>query len=66
MFGLGNKRRRMRSETFAPNRIRGAALAGIGMLAWQLWRRRQASNRLGTRPDRPYPEGSRPSTIGGI
>ena len=45
MFGLGNKKRRMRSDTFAPNRIRGAALAGIGMLAWQLWRKRQARGR---------------------
>ena len=47
MFGLG-KKRRVRSETFAPNRIRGAAIAGLGMLAWQWWRKRQASSRTPT------------------
>jgi hypothetical protein len=66
MFGLGNKRRRARNDTFAPNRIRGAALAGIGVLAWQLWRKRQASNRPGARPDQPFTESSRASSTGGF
>jgi hypothetical protein len=63
MFGLGNKRRRVRSDTFAPNRIRGAALAGLGMLAWQWWRKRQA-NRTGTHPDRSFTENPRAPTTG--
>jgi hypothetical protein len=61
MFGLG-KRRRVHSETFAPNRIRGAAIAGLGMLAWQWWRKRQASNRPGPRSSQPYSDGSRATT----
>jgi hypothetical protein len=56
MFGWGNKRRRGRNDTFAPNRIRGAAIAGLGMLAWQWWRKRQASSRPGRNPDRPFTE----------
>ena len=62
MFGLGNRRRRMRSETFAPNRIRGAAIAGLGVLAWQWWRKRQASSRPGINPSRSYPENPRTPT----
>lgn len=57
MFGFGNKRR-VRNETFAPNRIRGAAIAGLGMLAWQWWRKRQASNQPGTDPGRSFKETS--------
>jgi hypothetical protein len=62
MFGLGNKRR-VRNDTFAPNRIRGAALAGLGMLAWQWWRKRQASRPV-TNPNRSFGESSRASTSG--
>jgi hypothetical protein len=64
MFGLGNKRRRARSETFAPNRIRGAALAGLGVLAWQWWRRRQASSQPGAHPNRSFTENPRAPTPG--
>ena len=49
MFGFGSNRRRVRNDTFAPNRLRGAALAGLGMLAWKWWRNRQASNPTTTR-----------------
>jgi hypothetical protein len=63
MFGIGSHKRRGRSDTFAPNRIRGAALAGLGMLAWKWWRNRQASGRPTTtaNPDRPFTESSTPS-----
>jgi hypothetical protein len=53
MFGFGN-RRRVRNDTFAPSRIRGAALAGLGMLAWRWWRNRQASGQSTTKVNRPY------------
>ena len=61
MFGFGNNRRRGRTETFAPSRIRGAALAGIGMLAWQWWRKRQALSRTTTNPANTFSETSRRS-----
>jgi hypothetical protein len=64
MFGLGNKRRGVRNGTFAPNRIRGAALAGLGMLAWQWWRKRQASSQPGSNPDRSFTESARTPTGG--
>jgi hypothetical protein len=66
MFGLGHKRRRGRSDTFAPNRIRGAAIAGLGMLAWQLWRKRQASSHSGTNPDRSFTDRSRAPAANGF
>jgi len=50
MFGFGNKRR-VRNDTFSPSRIRGAAIAGLGMLAWRWWRNRQAT---GQNPNRPF------------
>jgi hypothetical protein len=61
MFGFGNNRRRARSGTFAPNRIRGAALAGLGMLAWQWWRNRQQTGRTTTNPGNSFSETSKPS-----
>ena len=64
MFGLGNKSRRVRNDTFAPNRIRGAALAGLGMLAWQWWRKRQASSRPGATPNRSFTENPRATSPG--
>jgi uncharacterized membrane protein YebE (DUF533 family) len=64
MFGLGNKRRRVRSDTFAPNRIRGAAIAGLGMLAWQWWRKRQASNQPGGHPSQSFTESPRTPATG--
>jgi hypothetical protein len=59
MFGFGNNRRRGRNGTFAPSRIRGAALAGIGMLAWQWWRKRQETGRMRTSPNQPFSQSSR-------
>jgi hypothetical protein len=44
MFGFGNRRqRRVRNDTFGSNKLRNAAIAGVGMLAWQWWRNRQSS-----------------------
>jgi hypothetical protein len=45
MFGFGNRntRGRVRNDTFGGSRMRNAALAGVGMLAWRWWRNRQAS-----------------------
>jgi hypothetical protein len=44
MFGFGNRTRgRVRNDTFGSNKLRNAALAGVGMLAWQWWRNRQSS-----------------------
>jgi hypothetical protein len=54
MFGFGNKRQRVRNDTFAPNRIRGAAIAGLGMLAWRWWRNRQSAGQQGINPNRPF------------
>ena len=63
MFGIGNNRQRGRTETFAPSRIRGAAIAGLGMLAWQMWKKRQQTARPPNRADQPFSESSRtPST----
>ena len=61
MFGFGNKRARVRNDTFAPSRIGGAALAGLGMLALQWWRKRQASNRTTRNPGDTLSETSRRS-----
>jgi hypothetical protein len=56
MFGFGNKRR-VRNNTFGAGRLRGAALAGLGMLAWKWWRSRQAgANRPTTYQDRSFSE----------
>ena len=44
MFGFGSNRRQVRNDTFSPSRLRNAALAGVGMLAWRWWRNRQSSN----------------------
>jgi len=45
MFGLGNstRGRRVRNDTFGGSRMRNAALAGLGMLAWKWWRNRQSA-----------------------
>jgi hypothetical protein len=42
MFGFGN-RRQVRNDTFSTSRLRNAAIAGVGMLAWRWWRNRQSS-----------------------
>jgi hypothetical protein len=57
MFGLKTKRS-ARNETFSPNRIRGAALAGLGMLAWRWFRSRQASNNPTTNPNQTFSDTS--------
>ena len=58
MFGLGNSNRgrRVRNDTFGGSRMRNAALAGVGMLAWRWWKNRQASNRPTTYQDRSFTE----------
>jgi hypothetical protein len=44
MFGFGNRNRnRVRNDTFGSNKLRNAAIAGVGMLAWQWWRNRQSN-----------------------
>jgi uncharacterized membrane protein YebE (DUF533 family) len=58
MFGIGGTKRRVRNETFAPSRLRGAALAGLGMLAWKWWRNRQATNQPTAHQDRTFSEPS--------
>ena len=53
MFGIGNKdRRRVRNDTFGGKNIRNAAIAGIGMLAWQWWRKRQSNDQWSGRVNR--------------
>jgi hypothetical protein len=52
MFGFGNKKRR--GDTLAPNRLGGAALAGLGILAWRWWRNRQTPGRSTTNPERTF------------
>jgi hypothetical protein len=54
MFGIGRNKRRVRHDKFGPSRLRGAALAGLGMLAWKWWRNRQASGARPTTHDRPF------------
>jgi len=60
MFGLGKNRRRARNDTFAPNRLRNAALAGVGMLAWRWWRNRQETGRTTADPANTFSERSTP------
>ena len=45
MFGFGsrNRARPVRNDTFGGSRMRNAALAGLGMLAWRWWKNRQAN-----------------------
>ena len=44
MFGFGNRNRnRVQNDTFGSNKLRNAAIAGVGMLAWQWWRNRQSN-----------------------
>jgi hypothetical protein len=59
MFGFGNARGRARNETFSPNRIRGAAIVGLGMLAWRWWRNRHETGRPATNRGRPHSESPR-------
>jgi hypothetical protein len=48
MFGRRTDTRRTRSGgVFGGSNLRKAAIAGVGMLALQWWRNRQATNRPG-------------------
>jgi hypothetical protein len=59
MFGFGNKRRQqVRNDTFGSSRIRNAAIAGAGMLAWNWWRNRQRSGQQNMNQDRSFTESS--------
>jgi hypothetical protein len=63
MFGFGNTRRQTRNDTFGPSRIKGAALAGLGMLAWRWWRNRQAASPTRTSDrERSFSESSTPAS----
>ena len=65
MFGFGNKaQRRVRNDTFGPNKLRNAAIAGVGMLAWQWWRNRQAAGRPSSGSNRSFNENTDWSTTG--
>ena len=69
MFGFGNRTRgRVRNDTFGSNKLRNAALAGVGMLAWQWWRNRQSNsqwsgsaNRSTANSERSFSETSSPA-----
>jgi len=54
MFGFGSNRRQMRNDTFSSNRVRNAALAGVGMLAWRWWKNRQTSNQPNNYQNRSF------------
>jgi hypothetical protein len=61
MFGLSNRNRgrRVRNDTFSGSRIRNAALAGVGMLAWRWGRNRQGNAaRPTTYQDRSFTDSS--------
>jgi hypothetical protein len=49
MFGFGNRNRnRVQNDTFSSNKLRNAAIAGAGMLAWQWWKNRQSNTQSNT------------------
>jgi hypothetical protein len=54
MFGFGSNRRQVRNDTFGGSRIRNAALAGVGMLAWKWWRNRQSTSQPRNYQDRTF------------
>jgi uncharacterized membrane protein YebE (DUF533 family) len=54
MFGFGSNKRQMRNDTFSSNRVRNAALAGVGMLAWRWWKNRQTSNQPNNYQNRSF------------
>lgn len=59
MFGIGSRdRRQVRNDTFGGNKMRNAAIAGVGMLAWKWWRNRQQSSQQTAGGDRSYSERS--------
>ena len=59
MFGFNRSRRRARSGgVLRSTNLRKAALAGVGLLAVQWWRKRHASGRDRTGASQPPAEGS--------
>lgn len=61
MFGFGNSRssrRQVRNDTFGGSKLRNAALAGVGMLAWRWWRNRQSQGQPTTYRDGSFSESS--------
>lgn len=57
MFGFRNKpQRRVRNDTFGSSKLRNAAIAGVGMLAWQWWKNRQAAGRPSSGSNRSFNE----------
>lgn len=52
MFGFGNRNRNrvrnVRNDTFGSTKLRKAAIAGLGMLAWQWWRNRESNAQSNT------------------
>ena len=63
MFGFNRSRRRARSGgALSSTNLRKAALAGVGLLAMQWWRKRQASGRdtvdASRAPGAPTPGGT--------
>jgi hypothetical protein len=66
MFGFGTKRQ-VRHKALGSHRMRNAAVAGIGMLAWKWWRNRQQSGQPTPKAstsysDRSFSESSRRGT----
>jgi hypothetical protein len=61
MFGFRSNRRHFRNDTFSSSRLRNAALAGVGMLAWKWWRNRQSSTQPRNYQDRPFSDTHTPS-----
>jgi hypothetical protein len=60
MFGFRN-RRQARNDTFSPSRLRNAALAGVGMLAWKWWRNRHSTTQPRNYQDRAFSDTHTPS-----
>jgi len=56
MFGFGNSNRgrRVRNDTFGGSRMRNAALAGVGMLAWRWWKNRQSTGSTTSRQSQNF------------
>jgi hypothetical protein len=61
MFGFRSNRRHVRNDTFSGSRLRNAALAGVGMLAWKWWRNRHSATQPKTYQDRPFSDTQTPS-----
>jgi hypothetical protein len=65
MFGFGNRNRnRVQNDTFGSNKLRNAAIAGVGMLAWQWWRNRQSNTQSNSQPNSQWSGGMNQSSMG--